>query len=62
MRWINIEDDIPKRSGKYIVKTRTSFNNINAFLAGYKYNEEKQSGTFDVSNQRITHWLKYPPL
>jgi len=56
MKWIAVTDELPKTSGKYIVKTKTRMGNENKFNARLHISGSKK--TWDVSNQLVTHWLK----
>jgi len=56
MKWIAVTDELPKTSGKYIVKTKTMMGNENKFNARLHISGSKK--TWDVSNQLVTHWLK----
>lgn len=56
MQWIPVNDELPEKPGKYIVKTKTTMGNQNRFYARLHISGFKK--TWDVSNQVVTHWLK----
>lgn len=55
MRWISIDDRLPDKAGKYIVKTKT-FLGYNRFEATLHVSDSKR--TWDVSNQVVIEWLE----
>ncbi len=56
MEWIDIKIEQPIVGGKYLVKTLTTMGNTHRVEANYTIAQNK--GSFHVSNQIVTHWLK----
>jgi hypothetical protein len=56
---IDVTKELPNKSGKYIVFTK-SIMSSNKFETTFKINNEnpKNRGVFNVSGQVVTHWLK----
>ena len=52
MIWIDLEKEKPEKNEKYIVKTVTYMKN------SYRFEPRFDGKNFDVSNQKVTHWLK----
>lgn len=53
---VRVDDEMPTAKGKYIVQTESSIGSVFRFEARYTITNGK--GSFDVSNQRVTHWYK----
>jgi hypothetical protein len=71
MEWIDINVEIPKVEGKYLVKTKTTMGNTHRLEATCTLKEVLENSRalkgftikvmkahFNVSNQIVTHWLK----
>ena len=61
MRWLNIKERYPHRSGKYVVIAVGSsklYSTQHKFEARYHHDPATNKGSFDVSNQVVTHWLE----
>ena len=55
MEWIDINLEQPK-SGKYVVKTVSPKGIKRKIEAVYQIIDDK--GKFNISNQKVTHWIK----
>ena len=62
MEWIDINIEKPQISGKYVVKTLTTRKHVNKVEASFTITKDeatgKESHSFNVTNQIVTHWLK----
>lgn len=55
---VDASKELPTENGKYIVFTKT-LHGSNKFETGFTLNEDpKKKGSFNVSGQVVTHWLK----
>lgn len=56
MRWINVQDRLPTKSGKYVVTTKTLTGQLvfktNCFV------DKNDTVTWGVNNQSVIKWLK----
>ena len=61
MKWISVEEKLPKKDGKYLVHTKnlTGYSPLkeNVFIAEFYYDDWNFKGWEDNS---VTHWMKLP--
>lgn len=57
---VSVEDELPKKEGKYIVFTKTTMGNGNVLNVSYHSREKKgvKIPNWGCTNQIVTHWLK----
>lgn len=60
MNWIDVNQEMPSKEGKYLVKTSTTMGNSHKVECHCHIHEEKGKikTKFNVTNQIVTHWLK----
>lgn len=56
MEWISVKEKLPKKEGKYVVKTVTSMGNTHKVETFCTITKGKAH--FGVNNQIVTHWLQ----
>lgn len=56
MEWIELSNEKPTQSGKYLVKTKTTMGNTHRLDTTCTIHDGKVH--FSVTNQIVTHWLK----
>lgn len=57
MKWVKVEDKLPFREGKFVVRTERPHPGLKGRMVSLRMETTFNGESFDVSNQKVVEWL-----